>query len=184
MTLSRHQNLLSVKGAFVNGSKLYIVSPLLYAGSCLDIMRVKFIDGLDEGSISCILKQALCGLEYLHRTGLIHRDVKSGNLLMDEDGTVKLADFGVSASLFDVGGDRNRSGVRKTFVGTPCWIAPVHSSRHFILTVACVGSGTADGIQSEGRHLVIWHYGIGIGSWTSTVFAFVAHASADADTPK
>ncbi|KAI3638882.1 hypothetical protein MIR68_003380 [Amoeboaphelidium protococcarum] len=121
MTLSRHPNLLPVKGSFVVESKLYIVTPLCYAGSCLDIMKCAFTDGLDEGAISCILKQALQGLEYLHKTGLIHRDVKSGNLLMEEDGTVRLADFGVSASLYDVG---DRGKLRKTFVGTPCWISP------------------------------------------------------------
>eukprot|EP00158_Paraphelidium_tribonemae_P006360 Partr_v1_DN27787_c0_g1_i4_m67222 putative ste20-related kinase adaptor len=120
MSLCKHPNLLNVKGSFVVGSKLYIVTPFLSAGSCLDIMKSSFPDGLDEASICCILKQALQGLEYLHRNNLIHRDVKAGNLLMDEDGTVKLADFGVSSSLHD----SDRNGIRKTFVGTPCWIAP------------------------------------------------------------
>ncbi|KAF7721490.1 hypothetical protein EC973_004629 [Apophysomyces ossiformis] len=89
-------------------------------GSCLDIMKNNFPEGLDEPSIAVILKQALEGLAYLHKNGHIHRDVKAGNLLMDEDGTVLLADFGVSSSLMETGG----RGLRKTFVGTPCWMAP------------------------------------------------------------
>ncbi|KAI8366185.1 kinase-like domain-containing protein [Blakeslea trispora] len=89
-------------------------------GSCLDIMKISFPEGLDEISIATILKQALEGLAYLHKNGHIHRDVKAGNLLMDQDGTVLLADFGVSSSLMETG----ERGMRKTFVGTPCWMAP------------------------------------------------------------
>ncbi|CAO3631555.1 unnamed protein product [Mucor fragilis] len=118
MALSKHPNVLRVYGSFVNGSKLYIVTPYLAAGSCLDIMKTTFPDGLDEVSIATILRQALEGLIYLHKNGHIHRDVKAGNLLMDQQGTVLLADFGVSSSLAENG------DVRKTFVGTPCWMAP------------------------------------------------------------
>ncbi|KAJ3274976.1 hypothetical protein HK104_003987 [Borealophlyctis nickersoniae] len=121
MSLSKHPNLLPVYGSFVHGAKLYIVTPFLSAGSCLDIMKTAFTDGFDEASIATILRQALEGLSYLHKNGLIHRDVKAGNLLMDEDGLVQLADFGVSSSLMDTG---ERKGLRKTFVGTPCWMAP------------------------------------------------------------
>ena len=131
MSLSKHMNLLPVHGSFVSGSKLYIVTPLLSAGSCLDIMRTAHKEGMEEVVIATILKQALQGLEYLHRNGLIHRDVKAGNLLVDGDGLVQLADFGVSSSLMETG---ERRGKRKTFVvlyqntqpkqGTPSWMSP------------------------------------------------------------
>ncbi|KAI1317519.1 hypothetical protein EDD11_008326 [Mortierella claussenii] len=137
MALCKHPNVLRVNGAFVTDSKLYIVTPYLSAGSCLDIMKTAYPDGFDEVSIATILKQALQGLDYLHKNGHIHRqvfnqrvwaecvccmiDVKAGNLLMDDDGSVLLADFGVSSSLMETG---DRRGMRKTFVGTPCWMAP------------------------------------------------------------
>ncbi|KAI9254822.1 kinase-like domain-containing protein [Sporodiniella umbellata] len=120
MALCKHPNVLRVYGSFVNGSKLYIITPYLFGGSCLDIMRNRFSEGLDEISIATILKQALEAMIYLHKNGHIHRDVKAGNLLMDDDGTVLLGDFGVSSSLMETG----ERGMRKTFVGTPCWMAP------------------------------------------------------------
>jgi len=121
MNLCRHPNLLTVFGSFVNGSKLYIVTPYLSAGSCLNLMKYAYPDGFEELVIATILKQTLQGLDYLHKNKLIHRDVKAGNLLIDEDGLVRLGDFGVSSSLMETG---ERKGLRKTFVGTPCWMAP------------------------------------------------------------
>lgn len=121
MALCKHPNLLGILTSFVSESKLWIVTPFLAGGSCLDVMKTGFRDGFEEFVIATILYQALQGLQYLHEHGHIHRDVKSGNLLMAEDGLVQLADFGVSASLAD---DGERRGVRKTYVGTPCWMAP------------------------------------------------------------
>lgn len=121
MAFCKHPNLLSNLTSFVHESKLWIVTPFLAGGSCLDIMKSGFKDGFDESVIATILVQALQGLEYLHENGHIHRDVKSGNLLMAEDGLVQLGDFGVSSSLIE---DGERHGIRKTYVGTPCWMAP------------------------------------------------------------
>merc|ERR1712137_1371011 len=81
-----------------------------------------FPNGLtDEALIATILREALKGIEYLHSTGRLHRDVKPGNLLVHEDGSIKVGDFGVSAWLVEAG--MKREG-RQTFVGTPCWMAP------------------------------------------------------------
>eukprot|EP00339_Tiarina_fusa_P026760 CAMPEP_0117080438 /NCGR_PEP_ID=MMETSP0472-20121206/56751_1 /TAXON_ID=693140 ORGANISM="Tiarina fusus, Strain LIS" /NCGR_SAMPLE_ID=MMETSP0472 /ASSEMBLY_ACC=CAM_ASM_000603 /LENGTH=335 /DNA_ID=CAMNT_0004808073 /DNA_START=218 /DNA_END=1222 /DNA_ORIENTATION=- len=94
----------------------------LSGGSVYDIMQHSFPTGLtDEVLISTILREALKGIEYLHSTGRIHRDVKAGNLLVHDDGSVKVGDFGVSAWLIEAG--MKREG-RQTFVGTPCWMAP------------------------------------------------------------
>lgn len=122
MTLCKNPYLLPILATFVNDSKLWIVTPYLSGGSCLDILRFYYHHGLEETVISTILYQALQGIDYLHKNGHIHRDIKSGNLLIDKTtGDVKLADFGVAACLMEEG---ERKGVRKTFVGTPCWMAP------------------------------------------------------------
>lgn len=119
MTLCRHPHVLPVYGSFVHESKLYVLMPYVAAGSCLDLLRRSFTEGLEEVWIATILKQSLSGLDYLHRNGHLHRDVKAGNLLMGDDGTVYLADFGVSSSLTEHG---ERKSHRRTFVGTPCWM--------------------------------------------------------------
>lgn len=69
---------------------------------------------LREEEISAICDGVLCGLSYLHKLGRIHRDIKAGNILLTEVGTVKLADFG-SASI---------KCPANSFVGTPYWMAP------------------------------------------------------------
>ncbi|XP_024373407.1 uncharacterized protein [Physcomitrium patens] len=121
MRLINHPNVVKAFCSFVVEQTLWVVMPYMAGGSCLHIMKSAFIDGFEEPVIATFLKEVLKALDYLHRHGHIHRDVKAGNILVDEKGAVKLADFGVSACMFDTG-DRQRS--RKTFVGTPCWMAP------------------------------------------------------------
>ncbi|KAG2676964.1 hypothetical protein I3760_12G075600 [Carya illinoinensis] len=121
MSLIDHPNVVRAYCSFVVERNLWVVMPFMAEGSCLHLMKIAYPDGFEEAAIGSILKETLKALEYLHRQGHIHRDVKAGNILLDSNGMVKLADFGVSACMFDTG-DRQRS--RNTFVGTPCWMAP------------------------------------------------------------
>ncbi|KAL2609453.1 hypothetical protein R1flu_028026 [Riccia fluitans] len=121
MSLILHPNVVKAYCSFVVDKSLWVVMPYMAGGSCLHIMKSAYPDGFDEPVIATVLKEVLKALDYLHRHGHIHRDVKAGNILVDSNGQVKLGDFGVSACMFDTG-DRQRS--RNTFVGTPCWMAP------------------------------------------------------------
>ncbi|XP_058222707.1 serine/threonine-protein kinase BLUS1-like isoform X1 [Rhododendron vialii] len=121
MSLIDHPNVIRAYCSFVVDRNLWVVMPFMAEGSCLHLMKIAYPDGFEESAIGSILKETLKALEYLHEHGHIHRDVKAGNILLDSNGVVKLADFGVSACMFDKG-DRQRS--RNTFVGTPCWMAP------------------------------------------------------------
>lgn len=147
MSLSKHPNVLRVRGSWLDGHKLHIALRLMNAGSAADVMQYAWPGGMEEEVVRCILKQALEGLNYLHINGFIHRDVKAANLLIDDDGTVLLGDLGVAAPLNDedhthvhenakpsrivlfdkdvnVAPRRSRVGKRRSFVGTPCWMAP------------------------------------------------------------
>lgn len=86
------------------------------AGSIGDLIRICERE-LREEEIASILQAILKGLEYLHNNKKIHRDVKAGNLLLDQKGNAKLADFGVSAEI-------TTNAKRDTVIGSPYWMSP------------------------------------------------------------
>ncbi|GBG63339.1 hypothetical protein CBR_g37697 [Chara braunii] len=112
----RSQYVTEYYGSYLHNTKLWIVMEYMAGGSVSDL--VKTGPPLDEFSIASILKELLQALEYLHGEGKIHRDIKAANILLTANGDVKVADFGVSAQL------TRTISKRKTFVGTPFWMAP------------------------------------------------------------
>ena len=69
--------------------------------------------------------ETLKGLQHLHSNHILHRDIKSDNILISRDGKVKLADFGYAAQL------TQEQEVRQSKVGTLCWMAPEIISKAF-----------------------------------------------------
>ena len=105
-------------GSYLKGDKLWIVMEYCAAGSAADIMRATK-KPFTETQIATILAMALKGLDYLHSSKKIHRDIKAGNILIDTNGNCKLADFGVAAhQLVTI------SDPCDTVTGTPFWMSP------------------------------------------------------------
>ncbi|KAI9209858.1 uncharacterized protein BJ171DRAFT_576664 [Polychytrium aggregatum] len=89
--------------SFMKDDQLWIVMEYCMGGSCLDLLRP---GPIRPDYISIIVRELLNGLVYLHRERTIHRDVKAANVLLDAQGNVKLADFGVSGQISQTLGNR------------------------------------------------------------------------------
>ncbi|KAJ3434381.1 serine/threonine-protein kinase [Anaeramoeba flamelloides] len=107
--------IIKYQGSYLKNEDLWIIMEFMGGGSVQDLLQPGV---LQEIYITVILKQLLLGLDYLHSQGKIHRDIKASNVLLSPTGDVKLADFGVSGQLSE------SVQKRKSFVGTPFWMAP------------------------------------------------------------
>eukprot|EP00794_Sanderia_malayensis_P005703 gene5703-6405_t len=113
----KHKHVVDMYQAYVYENNLWMLLEFCPGGAMDDIV-LDLERGLDENAIRVICRQMTEGLCYLHQCGVIHRDLKAGNVLLREDGNIKLADFGVSAK------NKRHSQRRDTFIGTPYWMAP------------------------------------------------------------
>ncbi|KAF1994000.1 Pkinase-domain-containing protein [Amniculicola lignicola CBS 123094] len=84
-------------------------------GSCLR-KHGKF----EESVVSSLTRQTLGGLAYLHREGILHRDLKADNILLDLDGTCKISDFGISKKSDNIYGN----DITNSMQGSVFWMAP------------------------------------------------------------
>lgn len=112
----RHKNVVQFMGACTQPPRLCIVTEFMSGGSVYDYLHKQ--KGFFK--FPTVLKVAIDvskGMNYLHQHNIIHRDLKAANLLMDENGVVKVADFGVARV-------RAQSGVMTAETGTYRWMAP------------------------------------------------------------
>ncbi|XP_040594928.1 mitogen-activated protein kinase kinase kinase kinase 3 isoform X4 [Mesocricetus auratus] len=112
----KHSNIVAYFGSYLRRDKLWICMEFCGGGSLQDIYHVT--GPLSELQIAYVSRETLQGLYYLHSKGKMHRDIKGANILLTDNGHVKLADFGVSAQITAT------IAKRKSFIGTPYWMAP------------------------------------------------------------
>ncbi|KAM4625301.1 mitogen-activated protein kinase kinase kinase kinase 5 isoform 2-T2 [Polymixia lowei] len=111
-----HHNIVAYFGSYLCREKLWICMEYCGGGSLQDIYHVT--GPLSELQIAYVSRETIQGLGYLHTKGKMHRDIKGANILLTDNGDVKLADFGVAAKITAT------IAKRKSFIGTPYWMAP------------------------------------------------------------
>ncbi|SCU85683.1 LAME_0D02322g1_1 [Lachancea meyersii CBS 8951] len=108
-------NITHYYGSYLNDTKLWVIMEHCAGGSLRTLLRPGKIG---EQYIGVIMREILTALMHIHRDGVIHRDIKAANILITNDGHVKLCDFGVAAQL-------SQTKIRRqTMAGTPYWMAP------------------------------------------------------------
>jgi len=116
----QHPNIVQVfdSGKDTDSERHYIVMEFVEGPSCADLIRDEKVLGIEQAVRYVI--DACHGLDYAHRAGVIHRDVKPGNLLIStEAGTVKLADFGIAKAA-----EQTRITQVGSVLGTAAYLSP------------------------------------------------------------
>lgn len=116
MKNKKHPNVVNYYDSYlVDEYQLWVIMEYMQFGPLTDLVTTLI---LREGQIAVIIRETLKAVEFLHSNKIIHRDIKSDNILLGLDGQVKVIDFGFCAQL------DHSDEKRRTFAGSPYWLSP------------------------------------------------------------
>ncbi|CAN8175229.1 unnamed protein product [Coccothraustes coccothraustes] len=111
----RNPNIVTYLESYLLRDVVWLVLEYMDGGSLTDVVSTTT---MAVGHMATVFRECLKGLAFLHANQVIHRDIKSDNILLGRDGSVKLADFGLCALLTP------EQRKRRSVVGTTYWMAP------------------------------------------------------------
>ncbi len=113
-----HDNVLKTYATCNYKQKIYLIMQFMNQGSLWNILSYKYASGIkDIAAIATVVNECAKSIKYLHKNKIIHRDLKSANILLDDNGEVCLGDLGVAGFL-------RETKRRFSFVGSLAWMAP------------------------------------------------------------
>ncbi|NXT11851.1 PAK1 kinase, partial [Prunella fulvescens] len=112
---NKNPNIVTYLESYLVSETVWLVLEYMDGGSLAKVLSKK---RMAVGHIATVCRECLQGLAFLHANQVIHRDIKSDNILLGRDGSVKLADFGLCALLSP------EQSKPRSRVGTTCWMAP------------------------------------------------------------
>ncbi len=122
-----HEHIVKFFGALEEENHICLIMEFVDSGSLASVMTKYGV--LSERLVAVYLRQVLEGLAYLHANNVVHRDIKSHNLLITNSGVVKLADFGI-AHLYGEEVKPTASVKKNVDIGSPYWMAPEVRGEH------------------------------------------------------